>query len=242
MENTYSPPSILTYIRNNWFKISLIALVIFACVRKNLVFDVKLKGSNQSEIPSGSFSKSSSKETLTFNEAGKEELSKSSLKIPLFGGSQTNTLTSELAVISDTVKMQYLKRFAKVAVGEQKKYKIPASIILATALTQSFAGKRDVALSGNNHFGLMCSNDWQGARGIHQGECYRVYESAWSSFRDNSLYISSIQGNEMTSLQAKGYKTWAKALESAGYLETKGLAETLIRVIEYYQLDQLDQL
>lgn len=242
MENTYRPAPGWNYIKNNWFKISLIALVVFACVRKNLVFDVKLKGSHPQETPSGSFSESSDKETLTLNEPPAEELSRSSLKIPLFGGGHSNQLSSELAVINDTIKMQYLKRFAKVAVGEQKKYNIPASIILATALTQSFAGKRDVALSGNNHFGLICSDDWQGARGIHQGECYRVYENAWSSFRDHSEYITNIQGKDISSLQGKGYKVWAKSLESAGYLETKGIAETLIRVIQFYQLDQLDKL
>lgn len=241
MTNSYNTNPILDYIKTNWFKLSLIILVLFACVRKNLIFDVRLKGNDQPTSPAGSLSSGKDQETLTVNTGSEDPLSESSFKIPLLGSGHSKDQSAELSAISDDVKIQYLKRFAKVAVGEQTKFHIPASIILAAALTQSFAGKRDIAISGNNHFGLSCTQDWQGAQGIHQGDCYRVYDNAWSSFRDNSQFIVAKIGGGISALQGKDYKAWAKSLEKSGYLDQSGIADELIQAIQYYQLEQLDK-
>jgi uncharacterized FlgJ-related protein len=48
----------------------------------------------------------------------------------------------------------YVARFGSIAVAEQKKYGIPASITLAQGLLESGFGKSTMATTINNHFGI----------------------------------------------------------------------------------------
>ncbi len=240
MDYTFSLRDVWTYVKRHWFKICLILLVILACVRKNLVFDIGLPNGEMHELPSGSGLQKSPEESLTTGTEREKILSESSFEIPIFG-SQPSGSNLEMNAISDSVKIQYLKRFVRVAVKEQEKYDIPASIILATALYQSFAGKRDIAVKGNNHFAIPCTPEWSGGKGIHDGECYRVYENAWSSFRDNSMFITRENAVNGPSLRNKTYREWVGALLKKGYFESQEIAVEITRLIEYYQLDQLDK-
>ena len=62
-----------------------------------------------------------------------------------------------------------------------KKYKIPASIILAQGLVESGAGASTLALKSNNHFGIKCHQNWRGKKVYHdddeKGECFRKYKN-----------------------------------------------------------------
>ena len=49
-------------------------------------------------------------------------------------------------------KNTFIKRFAHGAITEQKKYGIPASITMANALLNSWAGQAPWAKEGNNIF------------------------------------------------------------------------------------------
>lgn len=68
-------------------------------------------------------------------------------------------------------------------------YGIPASITLAQAILESGAGKGELTLKANNHFGIKC-HDWTGESVRHDDdelqECFRKYSHAKYSFRDHS--------------------------------------------------------
>lgn len=129
----------------------------------------------------------------------------------------------------------YLEKYRSVAVQEHKKFGIPLSIILGNAIRQSFAGKRDIALAANNHFGIVCTSDWVGQRVTTGGRCYRSYESVWASFRDFSLFLKQTQFTHLNKLAKTDYKGWAIGLENAGYPEMT--ATDLIEIIEMYHLN-----
>ena len=49
------------------------------------------------------------------------------------------------------------------------KYDIPASITLAQGLLESGAGMSELAIRGNNHFGIKC-HDWRGDRSFYDDD------------------------------------------------------------------------
>jgi flagellum-specific peptidoglycan hydrolase FlgJ len=222
------------YVSRHWFKLSLLLLIIIACFRKDLSLSVRFNSEKENKKVE------LKKDTKITAAATNEKVSSTPLSI-IEGFLSKNGKNEEFPEIDDDTKISFLKRFAQVAVAEQKKYGIPASIVLANALQQSFAGKRELTLKSNNHFALPCTFDWTGGNEQMGSECYRKYENAWLSFRDHSIFITSGKFSELRN--SKDYKAWAKGLQSLGYPSgSDNLAEDLIKIIEKYGLNNLDKL
>jgi LysM repeat protein len=138
----------------------------------------------------------------------------------------------------------YIKQYKSVAVEQEKKYHIPASITLAQGLLESGAGKSSLAVKANNHFGIKCS-DWTGDKYYQDddqpNECFRQYNSPKESYEDHSLFLTKrTRYAALFSLKQTDYKGWANGLQGAGYATDKSYAGNLIRIIETYELDKLD--
>ena len=76
-----------------------------------------------------------------------------------FSDSAVNTLfvaQSALKTENKGVFEAYIERFKNVALTEQKKYGIPASITLAQGILESNAGRSKMAIKEKNHFGIKC--------------------------------------------------------------------------------------
>ena len=138
-----------------------------------------------------------------------------------------------------TIK-SYIERFSQVAITEQERFQIPASIILANGIFNSFAGQGEITLKGNNHFGIQCTSDWKGASMKQGGRCYRKYASAWESFRDHSHYLNQGKFKSLKQFEITDYKSWAKGLEKLKYGEQHKMSYQLIQLIEQYKLYQFD--
>lgn len=227
------------YIRKHWFKLSLLILILFACFRKELSFSIRMNA--EGEHKKSEKKKEPSDVKVTVAEKGKtDESTPLSILGNLFDSTDEN---DKMPDIDEATQWAYLKRFKDVAVGERKKYGIPSSIIVANALRQSFAGKRDLTVKSNNHFAIPCTLDWSGTGDNYGKTCYRRYENAWLSFRDHSIFITSGKFSKLHSLGATNYKAWAQGLQSLGYPSGgETLAEDLIRIIETYGLDKLDKI
>ena len=139
----------------------------------------------------------------------------------------------------------YIDQYKDIAIEEMVRYGIPASITLAQGLLESGAGQSELALKGNNHFGIKCHN-WTGRTVYHdddvRGECFRAYDSARESFEDHSKFLKS--GSRYSSLfllSQTDYKGWARGLKAAGYATNPVYAQSLIDIIEVYGLHQYDR-
>lgn len=132
----------------------------------------------------------------------------------------------------------FIKRFVHVAINEQKKYGVPVSITLANSLLNADVGKRKMTKRSNNYFAIPCTDKWSGKK-LEADHCYRAYESAWSSFRDHSLFLT--KELKLSSLYDEDYKAWAKALEASGKFDIKDLEKNLIKVIEQLELYRFDE-
>jgi flagellum-specific peptidoglycan hydrolase FlgJ len=140
----------------------------------------------------------------------------------------------------------YIEKYAATAQEEAKIYNIPASITLAQGLLESNAGDSKLAKKENNHFGIKCKAKCQGCRCANytdddKYDMFRIFDSAWHSFREHSKLLSSGRYKYLTKLDRKDYKNWARGLKSAGYATDKKYAEKLITIIEYFKLDRFDK-
>lgn len=143
--------------------------------------------------------------------------------------------------------LDYIEKYKDVAMREMLEYKIPASVTLAQGLLESRNGNSKLAKKSNNHFGIKCHKDWKGKRTYHdddeKGECFRVYKTPEESYRDHSKFLSNEQRYEsLFKLKITDYKGWAKGLKNAGYATSSTYANSLINLIERYDLTQYDDM
>ena len=152
--------------------------------------------------------------------------------------------TSKTVVTSDLIN-NYVLQFKDIAMGNMKTYGIPASIILAQGILESGAGKGDLAVDANNHFGIKCHKEWLGESVRHDDdsaqECFRKYPQAADSYRDHALFLVGKKRYEkLFTYEKDDYKSWAKGLRAAGYATDPNYPDKLISYIERYNLHQYD--
>lgn len=147
----------------------------------------------------------------------------------------------------DKGTLEYIEKYKDVAMEEMYYNKIPASIKLGQGILESGHGTGRLAVKGNNHFCIKCHKDWTGKTMRHDDdapqECFRVYECAEESYRDHSKFLMNGQRYAfLFDLDITDYKGWAKGLKKAGYATAEFYAESLIMIIEDYNLQQYDQM
>lgn len=138
----------------------------------------------------------------------------------------------------------YIDQYKDVAIEEMLRYDIPASITLAQGLLESGAGRSELALKGNNHFGIKC-HGWGGRSVYHDDddrqECFRAYESVRDSYEDHSKFLRAGKRYAfLFMLERTDYRGWAYGLKSAGYATNPAYAKSLINIIETYGLNKYD--
>lgn len=246
---------VLTYLKKHWFKITLVAILIFIGLKKDLSFRINVQTpvrpgqpAPEEQTPIQSVKEEQERETYTENLDQPVEARTSSVvdqfRFSPLGSAAADKVNGydRVKAVENEVVKAYIERFSRVAVMEQEKFGIPASIVVGNALLRSRAGKSEMAAEGNNHFALKCTGDWQGESGKYDSQCFRHYENAWTSFRDHSLFLTTGEmGRRLGGLSGKSFKEWARALERANFSDEKEYGKQLIRVIREYQLDRFDR-
>lgn len=139
----------------------------------------------------------------------------------------------------------YIEQFASLAVEEMYRSGVPASITLAQGLLESRYGLSELAVKGNNHFGIKCHNNWKGKKMYHdddrRGECFRKYPSPEQSYRDHSDFLRYRDRYKfLFDYKITDYKSWASGLKKAGYATDPAYPSKLINLIEEYKLYEYD--
>ena len=140
----------------------------------------------------------------------------------------------------------YIENYSPIAKEEMLQYGIPASITLAQGILESGAGRGELSVKSNNHFGIKCHKGWTGGRVYHDDdklqECFRKYKDPKYSFRDHSLFLTQrSRYNDLFQYKKDDYKSWAKGLKKAGYATDPKYPDKLIRIIETYELYIYDE-
>ena len=139
--------------------------------------------------------------------------------------------------------LDYIAQYADLAIAQQRKHKVPAAVTMAQGILESAAGRSELAVKANNHFGIKCTSDWQG-RTINKdddkaNECFRRYARVEDSYEDHSLFLLRKRYESLFALPIGDYKGWAHGLKACGYATDPKYPEKLIQLIELYELDKL---
>ena len=141
---------------------------------------------------------------------------------------------------SDVVT-NYINTYKDIAIREEIRTGVPASITLAQGILETAAGQCDLVKQSNNHFGIKCKAGWNGAVVYHdddaKGECFRSYNNAEDSYRDHSDFLRNRPNYAfLFNLGPTDYEGWAQGLKKAGYATNPAYASILIKSIVTYHL------
>ena len=145
----------------------------------------------------------------------------------------------------NSVYQEYIDQYKDLAIEEMLRYNIPASITLAQGIFESGAGRSELSVKGNNHFGIKC-HGWVGRSVYHdddaRNECFRAYDNVLQSYEDHSKFLRyNVRYNSLFTLQRTDYRGWAQGLKACGYATNPRYADKLIELIELYKLYELDK-
>jgi len=146
-----------------------------------------------------------------------------------------------------TPQQKYIGQYAEAAVAEMYRSGVPASITLAQGLLESGSGLSEMAVEGNNHFGIKCHNDWKGRTMYYDDdakhECFRKYNTVAESYEDHSNFLRYKDRYKfLFDYETTDYKSWCHGLKAAGYATDPSYATKLIKIIEDYRLYEYDLL
>ena len=209
----YIPPVWLSQLRLTWFRLGLIALVVFVFTQKQIDFSFTV-GANgvatQEQDPV---------------EAGTVTTSQTTALSMLPTGSTTPITAPVWSVdrFDASVVREYINRFERVARTEEEKYDIPAAAKLAMAILESDAGRSTSAVKDNNHFAGSIATEY--------------YDNAWTSWRAHSQLVTE-QYPELAH-ESVNYQQWIAALAKTDYSSDPRYAQKLLQIIEAYELKYL---
>ena len=143
-------------------------------------------------------------------------------------------------------QLEYIEKYKNDAIKDMQKMGVPASITIAQGLYESESGNSNLAREANNHFGIKCHDDWTGDT-FHKdddekNECFRKYNTVLESFDDHSAFLRN-RGRYafLFDLDITDYKAWSNGLKKAGYATNPDYARKLIKLIEDFNLSELDR-
>jgi len=214
-----------------WFKLSLLALILYMVFQKDMHFQVNMKSPNHLFSDDRSHNEEPTALSMSLTHPDGPSQSMTSKKA-----------NSPLSLADDKVQA-YINRFSRIAIMEMQKFQIPASIKMGQGLLASQAGNNLLATKFNNHFGTLCADVETACGQFTSGNTnvqVKKYESAWEGWRDHSTMISAGPYTELKK-HGKDYKKWAVGIAKIGYGNNQSYSQQLISVIEQYQLYKLDK-
>lgn len=149
---------------------------------------------------------------------------------------------------------RYITRYYYLANQLFQDTGIPIAITLAVAGLESDWGMSELALNGNNHFGIKdedwtgpvyCTStlEWQPTGGfLPVTDCFRKYSLIAQSYQDFGAFLSFRSHYEgIFQHPSWDYGSWAWELQLSGYATDPSYAQKLLRLIREYELYLYDQ-
>ncbi len=137
----------------------------------------------------------------------------------------------------------YIARFKDLAIAEQQRTGVPASIKLAQGIYETGAGSSELCTNASNHFGIKCKNTWTGDTYTYtddaKDECFRKYESDIASYKDHSDFLrNNKRYSTLFLISPTDYAAWAYGLKRCGYATNPQYAKKIIKTIEDFKLQE----
>ena len=143
-------------------------------------------------------------------------------------------------------KQAFYSQYAQVAIEQQKRYGIPASITLAQMGLESGFGTSTPVRRSNNFFGVKVGSSWTGAYDYYSddrpNEKFRRYNNVMESIEDHSKVLMKSRYSHCQNYSPTDYVSWANGIKAGGYATDPDYASKLISEINKYGLGKYDQI
>lgn len=162
------------------------------------------------------------------------------------------SLSSETTISGSISKEEFIEQITPIAKQAQLDYGVRPSILVAQAALESNWGNSELSQQSNNFFGIKAgkSGEKYATKEFTQDEwrtvkaSFKTYDSIRDSVNDYAKLIkngTSWNGDlYLGVIEAGDYKEAAYALQKAGYATDPSYANKLIKMIEQYDLYELD--
>lgn len=144
---------------------------------------------------------------------------------------------------------EFLRTYASIAMEQQRKYGIPASVTLSQMAWESGWGNSELARKGKNFFGIKASREWLAEDrpySLHdddrKNEKFCNYASVEESVDHHSRLLMSDRYRRCRQYKPTDYHGWLVALKKAGYATDGSYVQSCERIIRKYKLYLFDQL
>lgn len=143
---------------------------------------------------------------------------------------------------------EWINQFGSVAQQDYSRTGVFASITTAQAILESGWACSDIH---NNLFGIKCSgyntcvnantHEYIHGQYVAVVDSFRTYNNVAESISDHSKFLlDNSRYSQHGVFSAKNYQEQAHALKAAGYATSKTYAESLINIVEAYDLNKWD--
>lgn len=144
-------------------------------------------------------------------------------------------------------RQEYIDAFKDIAMEQQVRYGIPASITLAQACLESGNGNSALCWEAKNHFGVKAKNGEPSVTARDNGkDCqFKKYGSDMDSFVGHSqvlMYDRYLHGKgQCSKLSPTDYEGWIRGIQRGGYAEDPKYVSKILRIIDDFDLHKYDQ-
>ncbi len=146
-------------------------------------------------------------------------------------------------------KEDFIKTYSPIAMKHQQLYGIPSSVTLSQMAFESNWGRSDLALLGNNFFGVKCSREWLAdgkPYSLHDDDARQEkfcnYSSADESMEHHAKTLMGKRYKNCRKYSSSDYHGWLVALKKAGYATNPEYVKECEKIIKKYKLYLYDQL
>ena len=158
---------------------------------------------------------------------------------------------SSLYFSSNAKSQNFIDSVAQGAINSWTKYGVLPSVTVAQAILESGWGQSALSTQAHNLFGIKGSYNGQyvtmQTREVYNGQSYYIYDN-FRKYANNSESVED-HGNFLYSnsryanlLGDQSYASVARKLQADGYATDPSYASSLIKLVEMYNLTQLDNI
>lgn len=158
---------------------------------------------------------------------------------------------SSLYFSSNAKSQNFIESVAQGAINGWTKYGVLPSVTVAQAILESGWGQSALSTQAHNLFGIKGSYNGQyvtmQTREVYNGQSYYIYDN-FRKYANNSESVED-HGNFLYSnsryanlLGDQSYASVARKLQSDGYATDPSYASSLIKLVEMYNLTQIDNI
>ena len=155
----------------------------------------------------------------------------------------------EMKSLSRHGRNAFYQKYADVAMLQQRLYGIPASVTLVQMAYESNYGLSELALLGNNFFGIKCSRDWLASGkpySVHdddrKNEKFCNYASVAESIEHHSHLLMSDRYKRCRRFKPTDYHNWLVGIKASGYATAPDYVKKLEGMIKHYKLYLFDRM